>query len=142
MSYASARRTYMTAAVQTVPPGQLLVMLYDGLLRNLDQAEVALARRDLPATHMHLIKAQAIVSELDVSLDTSAWPAGEGLKALYRFVEAELITANVAKDVARIRACRELIAPLAEAWRAAAGGAPASAPTAAEHLITTVSASA
>ena len=136
MSYANARNTYMTAAVQTVPPAQLVVMLYDGLLRNIDLAGAALQRRDLEATHTGLVKAQAIVAELDASLDTSKWPAGEGLKSLYRFVENELITANVAKDAERIRTCRELVAPLAEAWRQAAAAPvdiaplPATAPSA------------
>lgn len=140
MSYANARRTYMTAAVQTVSPAQLVTMLYDGLLRNLDQAEIAVAAGDLEGVHRGLMKAQAIVAELDASLDTSVWAAGEGLRSLYRFLETELISANVAKDVQRILTCRELVAPLAEAWRQAAD-APTVAP-ADEVLVSSASATA
>lgn len=121
MSYANARNAYMTASVQTVAPGQLLVMLYDALLRNLDLADAALERGDIAATHTGLVKAQDIVTELHVSLDLEQWPGGLGLQQLYVFVGNELVEANLTKDAAKIRSCRALIAPLADAWRQAAG---------------------
>lgn len=119
MSYANARKLYMTEAVQTVPPGQLLVMLYDGLLRNLDQAIIAILRKDVQSAHTLLVKAQDIVAELDATLKVEAWAGAAALKQLYAFLEAELVEANVTKDRDRVRACRELVGPLADAWREA-----------------------
>lgn len=120
MTYASARARYLSEAVKTVPPGQLVVMLYDALLRNLDQAVVAIRRTDVPAAHTVLVKAQDIVAELDASLDVDRWPGGAGLKQLYAYLEAELMEANITKDDEAVRRCRDLVAPLAEAWRQAA----------------------
>jgi flagellar secretion chaperone FliS len=49
------------------------------------------------------------------------WPAGAQLLSVYRTIAAELIAANVSKDVERVRTCRTLLTPLREAWRDAAG---------------------
>lgn len=129
MTIASARRRYVTDAITTVNPNQLVVMLYDRLLLDLVRADEALDRRDLGAANQCLLHAQDIVLELESSLDTSVWAGAAALAQLYRFVTAELITANVTKDPARIQNCRTIITPIAEAWRAAAGN-PVDAATA------------
>lgn len=118
--FSAARDTYTASSVQTVTPAQLVVMIYDGMLRHLDVAAAAIENGNLQMANDRLTKAQALLFELEVGLDTSAWPAGAGLAQLYSFVAAELVTANVTKDTARITNCRDLLAPLAEAWRQAA----------------------
>jgi flagellar secretion chaperone FliS len=49
------------------------------------------------------------------------WAGGAPLAALYRYVKDALVTANVNKDAAPVRACKELLVPLRDAWREAAG---------------------
>jgi flagellar secretion chaperone FliS len=130
MTIASARRRYVTDAITTTSPAQLLVMLYDRLLLDLVRAGEALQRGDLATTNSCLLHAQDIVLELESSLDPTAWSGGRALAELYRFVCAELITANVTKDAARIATCHRLLTPLAEAWRAAAANPVDAAPVA------------
>ena len=84
---ATLRRLYTSDSVTTASPAQLVVMLYDRLVKDLNVALIGLERRDIEGTHMALVHAQEIVSELSASLDTSAWPGGESLKALYDFVK-------------------------------------------------------
>lgn len=122
----AARNAYVSTTVQTVSPGQLLVMLYDALVRNLDIAEQAILGGDVTTAHDKLVRAQDIVFELQASLKPEAWPGGAALAELYAYVEHELITANVDKDAARVQQVRLLVEPLAAAWReAAAQAAPA-----------------
>ncbi|WP_108664227.1 flagellar export chaperone FliS [Euzebya rosea] len=122
MTLASARRRYVTDAIQTVSPQQLVVMLYDRLLLDITRAGEALERRDLETVNAQLTHAQDIVLELESSLNPDLWSGGPTLAALYRFLHNELITANVTKDAARIEICRGLVDPLATAWRQAASG--------------------
>lgn len=121
MTLASARRRYVTDAIQTVSPQQLVVMLYDRLLLDLTRAEEALELRDFEQVNNQLTHAQDIILELEDSLDVSIWAGGAALMQLYRFIHSELIAANVGKESARIATCRALLTPLADAWKVAAG---------------------
>jgi flagellar secretion chaperone FliS len=118
--FAAARNTYTADAVQTVTPNQLLVMVFDGLVRHLDIAVAAIQQGDIAAVNERLTKSQALLFELEVSLDLTVWPEGASLKQLYGYLSDELVEANLTKDAARVTACRAIIAPLAETWREAA----------------------
>lgn len=114
------RQRYLTDAVETAGPTRLLTMLYDRLMVDLDRAESSLQLGDRGAASQNLVHAQDILRELTVSLDSDAWDGADQLKALYGFVLTELVEANVHADAAKVRACRDLVAPLAEAWHEAA----------------------
>lgn len=116
----AARARYAGTAVDTASPARLLVMLYDRLVRDLVTADRALGSHDLSTASSELLHAQQIVLELRTSLDVTAWDAAQGLSDLYSFLHAELVEANLRKDAARVRTCREIIEPLRDAWRAAA----------------------
>ena len=115
------RDRYRNDSVQTMSPGQLVVALYDRLLLDLHRAVTAIETSDLSRGHECLVHAQTIVAELDDSLDVDAWPAGQGLSDLYKFVQSQLIGANLAKEVGPVRECNLVVEPLRDAWREAAG---------------------
>jgi flagellar protein FliS len=121
------RARYLTETVATASPARLLVMLYDRLLLDLAQAEQALRGGDRELGSDRLLHAQEIVLELRVGLDVAAWSGGPGLAQLYGYLLTELVGANVRVDPDRVRACRELVEPLADAWREAALAAAAAA---------------
>ena len=114
------RARYMGDTVATVPPARLVTMLYDALSQDLKIAEGALREPNLLLANDRLSHAQAIVTELRVSLDPSKWEGGPGLAALYDFISRELIAANVGKDAAKVRSVRRLVEPLRDAWHQAA----------------------
>ena len=120
MTPQTMRARYADSSLTTASPARLLTMLYDRLVRDLVAAEWAIAAGDLQESHNQLLHAQAIVTELRVSLDTEAWSGGPALASLYDFVAAELVAANLAKDASRVAACRELLEPLRDAWHQAA----------------------
>ena len=117
---AAARNRYVSDSVQTLSPTRLVTMLYDRLVSELDRAEQAMRAGDLYGSNDGLVRAQSIVLELRASLRTDAWAAGPKLAALYDFFVREIIQANVSRKPERIRAVRELIEPLRDAWHAAA----------------------
>lgn len=123
---ASLRRLYTSDSVSTASPARLVVMLYDRLVKDLNVALVGIERRDVESTHRALLHAQEIVTELAASLDTTRWPAGEGLLALYDYVVSRLVLANATKDAGIVEECLALVTPLREAFTEAAAGAVAS----------------
>lgn len=120
-SLASARTKYVTDSVTTMSPGQMIVALYDRVLLDLERATTAIAENDIFQAHSTLTHAQEIIDELLVSLDVKQWAGGASLAALYRHIKIELVTANVNKDIGPVLACKELLVPLRDAWREAAG---------------------
>ena len=120
MNASMIRNRYVGDSVTTASPGRLVTMLYDRLVRDLVAAEAALAAADLEGANNNLIHAQEIVWELAAGLDPTKWSGGPALAALYQFMLAELLDANVRKDSAKVASVRSLVEPLADAWHQAA----------------------
>lgn len=99
-----------------VSPARLLVMLYDRLGRDLDDAEVSIRTDDRPGARFALLHAQEIVTELETALDPAAWSAAVELSSIYVYLQARLVRANVHQDLEAIHECRAAIEPLHEAW--------------------------
>jgi flagellar secretion chaperone FliS len=115
------RSRYVSDSVETMSPARLLVALYDRLVLDLDRADAAIVANDIAGAHHALVHAQDIVSELLNTLDLDAWPAAAQLASVYEYVIEQLIKANVHKDGGIVAECREIIEPLRDAWRQAAG---------------------
>ena len=122
----TARNAYMSSMVSTASPARLLVLLYDRLTLDLERAVEAQDRADHLAASPHLLHAQEIVLELQSSLQVDAWDGAARLSAIYVWLHAEMVRANVRRDLAATRGCLTLVRPLADAWREAALAAAAS----------------
>jgi flagellar protein FliS len=131
MSYGLAQARYASDATQTASPGRLLTMLYDRLVVDLTLAHDAMLRGDIPTTGERVAHASEILLELHSTLDTSLWPEGKPLAALYLWLVTELMEARVRNQPQRVADCRELVVPLRDAWHAASGGAEPTAGSAA-----------
>lgn len=116
----AVRSRYTQDAISTATPARLVIMLYDRLLRDLTGAVQALQDADGAAASAALLHAQAIVSELNLALDTTAWDGAAGLSSLYLYVHERLVAANIAKDASIVVECRDLLQPLRDAWMQAA----------------------
>jgi flagellar protein FliS len=113
------RNRYLGDSVATASPGRLLVMLYERLVFDLTQADLALVAGDRETASQRLLHAQEIVIELRASLDLDAWDGAIGLAKIYGFLLSELINANIGSDHDRVVGCRALVEPLLDAWRQA-----------------------
>jgi len=113
---ANARKRFVQDGLSVVPPARLLLMLYERLLRDLDDAEAAIATGSVGPAHAALTHAQAIVDELRLALDPAVWPEAEALAGVYTWVSAQLVEANMRKDGDAVRRAREVLTPLSAAW--------------------------
>lgn len=116
---------YRTVQVSTSSPGEILVMLYDGLLRFLGEARSSIEAGDRARAGEKVGRAHAILDELAATLDAKADPQlCERLLSLYLFSMRRVVDANVQQDPAGIDEVVRVLSPLADAWRSAVRGAP------------------
>lgn len=121
-----ALRGYRTTQAQTSSPVELVVLLYDGALRFLAEAERALAAGDLAARGTAISKALAIVNQLQSTLDMARGGAvAEDLDRLYDFVQDCLLRVTRDHDTAALTDAQGVLASLADAWRTVATMSPA-----------------
>ena len=124
-----------SAESAAVTPSRMLVLLYDRLLRDLDDAEVSIRTGDRYGSNVALLHAQEIVSELEHALDPTVWSAAGELSSIYLYVQGRLVRANVAQDLSALAECREAIDPLrtawTEAWQQISQGVPSAVVTSA-----------
>ena len=106
---------YQRVQAETSSPGELVVLLYDALLKNLRRALVALEAGESDQVNEALTRAQDITLELRTSLDSSTELAAE-LLPLYSYVFRSLVLANVNKDATAVRELEAMIAPMRDAW--------------------------
>jgi len=108
--------TYKEQGVLTAGPMELIIMLYNGLRKNMVLAQRDIKRQDPAQAHTHLMKAQNIISELLNSLDMS-FPISQELMAIYEFILRRLTEINIAKKSADIDPLLEIIDTLRDTWQ-------------------------
>ncbi|MBX3200902.1 MAG: flagellar export chaperone FliS [Labilithrix sp.] len=123
MSAAAAASRYRGVQLNTASPAQLVVMLYDGMLRFVGEADDALTRGDRARAGERIGRAIAIVDELAATLDPAHAPElAENLIALYGFCKRRLFDANLNRDRDALADVVASLTPLREAWASVAAG--------------------
>ena len=113
--------SYRQVATRTAPPGQLVLMLYEGAIRFLDRALLGFGLDDPAesneAISNNLLRAQEIIHELNLSLNTQA--GGEvaaNLRRLYEYFDRRLLESNLKKEPEGIQEVSRHLAVLRDAW--------------------------
>jgi len=133
VAMARAARTYFETHVQSQSPLELVVLLYDGMLRFMHGAAEAIERRDLPAKRAAVSRALAVLGELQTTLNMQEGrDVAAALDSLYAYVSGLVTEANVRNDPAPLRESIRLMTTLREAW-AQISLPPAPAPASQEH---------
>jgi len=108
---------YRVNAVETASPEQLTLMCYDGALRFMRRAATALEASDLSAANNATGRAQAIINELNVTLDMErGGEIARNLRDLYLFVNRHMSSGLAGTDATLIRESIGLVRELREAW--------------------------
>lgn len=106
---------YKKQGVLTATPVELVVMLYDGLKKNMILGQRSIEKRNVQKAHDHLIKAQMIVTELMNSLDLN-YGISDELLNLYEYILKTLEEANLSKDSEMIEPLIGMVDSLRGAW--------------------------
>lgn len=118
MAMANGYQQYKQNSVLTASPEELTLMLYDGCLKFMRQAKVFIEDKNIEAAHASITKAQAIIEELDMTLNMDI-PISESLRPLYQFMTEQLIEANIKKDAQYIDTIYPMVEELRDTWKEA-----------------------
>jgi len=112
------QRVGVETGVAAATPHQLVLMLFDGFDDSLVQAVGAIRSRQVQAKCRAIARATRIVEEgLQASLNLSeGGTLAADLRALYAYISARLLHAQLTGDLAALDECRRLMQPLREAW--------------------------
>jgi len=124
---------YRKTQVETASPEALILMLYDGALRFIGQAEIAFEEKNIQQISNLLLRIQAIFAELMSALDKEkGGEIAENLERLYVFFLEKLSDANIKKDPIPLLEIKPLVQNLRNTWEMAMqkhqGSAPATPP--------------
>ena len=112
-------RSYKETQIKTATPGKLILMMYDGAIKHLNQAlqDLDNEHRRYDSISNSLIKAQDIIAELMISLDFErGGDIAKNLFGLYVFMNRRLLDGNIQKDRAPLEEVRTLLMELRGAW--------------------------
>jgi flagellar protein FliS len=119
-------QAYQAVHVQSRSPLELVVMLFDGALRFLQQARDAQARGDVRTRAHGVSRALAIVGELQNTLNMDEGGAlATELERLYLYMSGRLLDVTLKRDATALDEVHKLMALLRDGWAQASEAARA-----------------
>ena len=124
MSYNNALSVYQDVRIKTASQGQLIIMLYDEIIKNINNGIELLelnanGKKDpsrIEKINKSILKAQEVITELMVSLDfEEGGEIAKNLFSLYTWFNQELIEGNIKQDAERLISVRNMITDLRSA---------------------------
>jgi flagellar protein FliS len=109
-------KRYRQTQVGTAGPLELIIMMYDGAIRFCNQAKKAIEEKDFNQANRLFQRAQAIIDELNISLNMEAGEIAANLRGLYGFINTKLIEANIRKDLKLVDQVIGLLTELRSSW--------------------------
>ena len=123
MNVSNPWKSYRQIATQTAPPGQLVLMLYEGAIRFLERSLPGFSADD-PAEanmviHNNLQRAQDIIRELNFALNMEqGGDCAATLRRLYEYFERRIWESNLQKNRQGIIEVINHLTVLRDAWSA------------------------
>lgn len=102
---------YRQDAVNTMTQGELLLLLYDELVKRLTQAELALSKEDYPAFESAVDRSCAIIRYLDDTLDRQ-YPISTQLDKLYEYFCYELSRVKAGRNTTELQRVKRMASEL------------------------------
>lgn len=115
MAFLNPCSQYRQTQIITAPPERLVLMSYDGVIRFLEEARLALLQGKPAGAHEKLVRAQDILAELMCSLNLEYEVSGV-LYRLYDYFCSRLVIANVRKEIGPIEEILGFLRDLRQVW--------------------------
>ena len=116
-TYSNYQNAYKKASVNTLDQNKLIIMLYDGAIKNASFAVQYMESGEIEKVHDSLIKTKNIVTELLATLNMEqGGEIAKNLKSLYSYMFSQLIEANMEKKSEPVLTVIDLLKELRGAW--------------------------
>lgn len=111
---------YKSTQVKTSSPGELLMLLYDGCFRFLNEAIIAIDKGERAKAGERLDRAHAILGELVSTLRHEVWPElCDNLESVYLFCMGHIVQANLEQSTDKVREVQGVLEPIRSGFREA-----------------------
>jgi len=109
---------YKGQAVNTMTQGELLILLYDELVKRLTRAQLSLDKEDYPLFEASVERALEIVRYLDDSLDRQ-YPISRDLSRLYEYFCYELNRVKIGRNKTELDRVKGMLSELRDTFKEA-----------------------
>ena len=109
---------YKEQSINTMTQGELLLLLYDELVKRLTQAELALSKENWPVFEASVQRSIDIINYLDQTLDQQ-YPISANLTQLYEYFTYELGRVKIGRRGDPLTHVKTMVNELREAFREA-----------------------
>lgn len=114
---------YQANQVSTVNGSKLILMMYDGAIRFINEAIVKVDTKDVAGRGLYISKAQKIINELESSLDKNrGGQVAVNLEKAYQEMSRKLTEANISGEASGLRVTLKMINTLKGAWEKVING--------------------
>ncbi len=108
-------QVYKQQSVMTMTPCDMLIKVYDGLIKELTQAKSAFDSKNNEEINKHLQKSQLILKHLQNTLDNSV-EISHNLNTLYDYFLSVVLNANVKKEIGALEDVTQMITELRDTY--------------------------
>ena len=117
--YTKGFQQYKEQSIDTMMPSELLLTLYDELVKRLTRAEIALEKGDYEMMEQSVQRAAEIIRYLRSTLDRS-YEISKNLAQLYEFFTYELMRVKAGRNATELQRVKTMVSELRDAFRTAA----------------------
>ena len=114
--YQNGYQQYKMQSVNTMTRGEMLLLLYDELVKRLTQAELALTKEDYPALDAAVDRYLAIIRYLDDTLDRH-YDISTSLSRLYEYFCYELSRVKAGRNQTELQRVKRMVSELRSSFR-------------------------
>ena len=111
-------QNYKQQSINSMTSGELLLLLYDELVKRSTLASIALDKQDWPAFEAALDRCIDIVDYLDETLDRQ-YPISHDLARMYDYFTYELSRVKVGRNKKELDRLRPMLTDMRDTFRAA-----------------------
>lgn len=113
----SAHQKYKTTSIQSASREKILLLLYEGAIRFMKQALLAIDKKDIAERGMNIGRAFDIVNELNNTLNHEAGgDISKNLEQLYMFITDQLTKCNATGQKQPLEEALKIMETLYSGW--------------------------
>ena len=117
--YTKGFQQYKEQSIDTMTQSELLLTLYDELVKRLTRAEIAMEKREYDIMEQSVERATEIIKYLSRTLNRS-YEISKNLAQLYEFFCYELVRVKVGRNMTELQRVKTMVSELRDSFRTAA----------------------
>ncbi len=114
-AYQKAVNQYKNNSAMYASGPVLTLMLYDGAIKFLNIAEMAIEKDDVQKAHTNIVKTEHIIDYLQNTLDMK-YATAKDFDNMYQYISRRLVEANLNKDIEIVKEVNEHIHSIRDTW--------------------------